>query len=257
LSYIDAHLHLADPAYIGKVDHLIEDSTQHNVSRMLSNATDHESSLETINLAKRFPDQVLAAIGVHPFTAIQSDKLCLDQFRDLIARNEAHIRAIGEIGLDGTYTQDDDLKARQKEVFQFFLTLAEEKNLPVMVHSRQAVQDVLETLAAFPELKVLMHWYDGPQETLPILKERGFLISVGPAVLYSRKIGEITRATEASMILAETDGPVKYRDLFGGEPTKPSHVVEVVRRIAELKAVSLEDLRSTIQANFEELVGRH
>jgi Tat protein secretion system quality control protein TatD with DNase activity len=145
LTYADAHVHLADPDYAGKVDQLVEDAAEHNVSQMLSNATDHDSSLETIKLSKRFPAHILSAVGVHPFAAIQSQTLNLERFNEIIDRNAAYVAAIGEIGLDGKYTQDHSLKARQREAFRFFLTLAAEKNLPAIVHSRQAVQEVLDS----------------------------------------------------------------------------------------------------------------
>ena len=111
LTYIDAHLHLADPGYAGKVAEVVEDAGQHNVSQMLSNATDYQSSLETIRLAKLFPGRVLAAVGVHPFTVTKSNDLDLDKFGKTIDDSASWITALGEIGLDGKYTQDEGIKA--------------------------------------------------------------------------------------------------------------------------------------------------
>jgi TatD DNase family protein len=172
----------------------------------------------------------------------------------MIDENAEWISAIGEIGLDGKYTQDESVKARQKKVFHFFLALAEEKNLPVVVHSRRAISETLDSLASFKTLAVLMHWYDGEIENLPFLKERGYMISIGPAVLYSPKIIELAQAADIHMILTETDGPVAFRGLFGGQQTKPSFVVEVASKLAELKAVSQDNMRSTIFSNFQRYV---
>jgi TatD DNase family protein len=251
LSYVDAHIHLADPGYAGRVEEVVEDASQHNVSQMLSNAVDYESSLATIRLAKRFPARVLAAVGVHPFTATKSNALDLDKFRTLIDDNDRWITAIGEIGLDGKYTQDEHRKAAQRETFRFFLRLAEEKKLAVVVHSRGAVTDTLTSLADFRIPRVLLHWYDGPIENLPLLKESEYMISTGPAVLYSRKIAEIARAVDPGLILTETDGPVKYHGLFGDQLTKPSFVVEVVKKLSEVKGVSSDAMKSTISSNFQ------
>lgn len=251
VSYIDAHIHLADPAYAGKVDKVIRDAVQHNVSRMLSNATDYQSSLETIRLAREFPDRVLAAVGVHPSTVLQSDNLHLDKFGKMIDENSKSITAIGEIGLDGKYTQDERIKAKQMDIFRFFLALAEEKQLPVIVHSRLAVSETLETLAGFHIRRILLHWYDGPTENLETIKERGYLISIGPALLYSHRILGIAKMAEPSMILSETDGPVQYRGPFEGTPTLPSFVVEVVQRLAGVKGLSSDIMRTTIFSNFQ------
>jgi len=251
LTYVDAHLHLADPGYAGKVEAVVEEAGQHDVTQMLSNATDYESSLETIRLAKKFPDRVLAAVGVHPSTATRSSALNLNKFAEMIDDNARWIKAIGEIGLDGTYTQDERAKTKQQQVFRFFLELAEERKLPVTIHSRGAVLETLALLADFRIPCVLFHWYDGPTANLPLLRQHAYLISIGPAMSYSRKVTEIARLADPGLILSETDGPVKYRGLFGGQPAAPACVVEVVRRLAEEKGMSLDAMKSMISSNFQ------
>ena len=250
VNYIDAHIHLADPGYTGKVSEVVQGAGQHNVAQMLSNATDYQSSLDTINLARAFPGRVLAAVGVHPFTVLQSDNLHLEEFRRMIEENSRWITAIGEIGLDGKYTQDERIKARQRETFRFFLSLAEEKSLPVVVHSRQAIPETIDSLANFHLPSVLLHWYDGPTENLSLLKDQRYMISIGPALLYSRKIAEIARAIGSNLILTETDGPVTYRGLFGNELTKPWFVSEVVKKLAEVRGTSCDVMSSTVFSNF-------
>jgi TatD DNase family protein len=253
LSYVDAHLHLADPGFSGRVEGAIDDANKSNVAFLLSNAVDFDTSIQTIALAKRYPAKVLAAIGVHPSTATRTADLQLDKFEQLIRDNADHVSAIGEIGLDGKYTQDETLKKRQRDVFRFFLSLAERKGLPVVVHSRLAVNEVLETLSDFHLSKVLLHWYDGPVE-LGLLTEKGYMISIGPAVYTSRTISEIAQKADLDMILTETDGPVNYRGPFEGKPTQPSFVVEVVRKLAEIKTVSTDTMRRAVERNFRELI---
>jgi TatD DNase family protein len=251
LSFVDAHIHLADTGYAGKVEEVVENANRHNVSHLLSNATDYETSLATINLAKLYPNKVLAAVGVHPSTATKTESFQLDKFATVLDENADWVRAIGEIGLDGKYTQDERIKTRQREIFRFFLSLAEQRNLPAVLHSRQAVTETLDTLADLKVPKVLFHWYDGPIENLHLFKERGYWISIGPAVLYSRRISEIARAADLSIMLSETDGPVSYRGLFGDELTQPSLVVAVVRKIAEIKGLNPESVRDQILSNFQ------
>ena len=250
-SYVDAHIHLADKGYAGKVKETVEDAARHNVVRMLSNATDYQSSLDTISLAKKFPQRVLAAVGVHPSTVVERGNLQLQEFAKMIDANRPWIAAIGEIGLDGKYTQDERTKAKEREVFRFFLRLAEEKNLPVVVHSRQAVSETINSLADFRLPSVLLHWYDGPIENLPRFNKQRYMISIGPALLYSRKITEIARAADADLILTETDGPVTYRGIFGNELTKPWFVAEVVWKLAEVRGTDSDAIESTVFSNFE------
>jgi TatD DNase family protein len=254
LSYVDSHLHLADPGYEGQVEQVIEDAHRNNVALLLSNATDYETSIKTIALAKRYSTRVLAAIGVHPSTATNSTEYHLDKFQQLIHENSDTVKAIGEVGLDGKYTQDPALKSRQAEVFRFFLALAERERLPVVVHSRLAVDEVLEELSRFDLPKVLLHWYDGPTERLKVMKERGYLVSIGPAIFYSHRISEIAGNASLDNILTETDGPVKFRGIFEGKPTHPSFVVDVVRRLAKIKSLTTNEVREAVWRNFQELI---
>jgi TatD DNase family protein len=251
LSYVDAHLHLADPDYAGRIELVMEDAATNNISVLLSNAVDYETSIETVTLARRYDGQVFAAVGVHPWTVTKNKEPHLDKFEDLLKVNERHIKAVGEIGLDGQYTQDEEQKKRQREVFRFFLELAECKRLPVVVHSRLAVDDVLETLPSFNLQKVLLHWYSGPIEKLDLVKDRGYLISVGPSILYSRRTSEIARDAYINMILSETDGPVNYHGPFEGKMTQPSFVIEVVRKLSEIKSQDMENVREAVWSNFQ------
>jgi len=252
LSYVDAHLHLADPMFKGHVEEAIDDAKENNVSCLLSNATDYNTSLETIALAKHHSPQVFAAIGVHPWTASNTTSYELDKFEKLVDENKECVKAIGEIGLDGKYTQDELAKTRQREVFRFFLELAAQKKLPVVIHSRQAVNEVLGILPDFDLRKVLLHWYDGPIEALPSIRSRGYLISFGPALLYSRRIARIAANADLGMILTETDAPVKYPGPFEGRKTQPSFVVEVARKLADINKVNIEAVRNSVWNNFDE-----
>jgi TatD DNase family protein len=254
LSYVDTHLHLADHGYAGRTEEAIADADKNHVEYLLSNAVDYETATKTIALARQHPSKVLAAVGVHPWTVTNTTNYYLEKFEQLIDENAGCVSAIGEIGLDGKYCKDEKIKERQLEVFRFFLKLAERKGLPAVVHSRLAVDEVLETLPDFHISKVLLHWYDGPVSKFRVIKERGYLVSIGPAALYSQAISEIARNADLDMILSETDGPVKYRGPFEGRPTEPSFVVDVIRKVAEIKNLDTEAVREAAWRNFETLI---
>ena len=254
MSYIDAHLHLADPAYTSSTKSIIEDATRNSVTRLLSNAVDYSTSVRTISLAKQYEGTVLAAVGIHPSTVVGEAGYELAQFERLIDENREYVKAIGEIGLDGKYTQDEEKKSRQREVFRFFLRIAEKKQLPVVVHSRLAVDEVLDELSRFNLPKVLLHWYDGPLEKLELIRERGYLISIGPTLLYSKRIAEVARKADLSIILSETDGPVSYHGPFEGKVNQPTFVIDVVRKLAETKIKRAQEVRDAVWNNFQRLI---
>jgi TatD DNase family protein len=254
LSYVDAHLHLADLAYVNKIGTILEDAALHGVTHLLSSAVDYETSIRTIALAKKNEKTILAAIGLHPWTVMSNPTYDLANFERLLDENREHVKAIGEIGLDGKYTQDKQERTRQREAFRFFLRIAERRKLPVVVHSRLAVDEVLDELSRFSLPKVLLHWYDGPIENLKSFKDRGHFISVGPALLYSKRIGQIARNSDLSILLTETDGPVEHYGTFKGKVTMPSFVIDVVRELANLRSEDLQTVRNIIWENFQRLV---
>ena len=234
----------------------MHNATSNNVTSLLSNATDYNTSVETVSLAKQYGSLVLAAVGVHPSTVMSNRSLDLDKFEALLEENREHVKAIGEIGLDWKYTLDEEKRKRQKEVFQFFLRVAEKARLPIIVHSRLAVDEVLDELSKFSPPRVLLHWYDGPAEKLKTIKDRGYLISIGPALLYSKHIAEIAHKADLGMVLSETDGPVPHHGPFKGKMTQPSFVIDVVRNLAEIKSESVETVRDAIWTNSQILLQR-
>jgi TatD DNase family protein len=254
LSYVDAHIHITDPSYRGKVEAILEDATQNGIAYLLSNAVDYDTSLQTISLAKQHEHKVLAAVGLHPWTVVNKGTSDQSKFESLLDEHGQYVSAIGEIGLDGKYTQDEEKTRLQKEAFRFFLNLAEKRRLPVVIHSRLALNDVLEELPQFNLPRILLHWYDGPTEKLKLIQDRGYLISIGPSLLYSKRLAEIARAADLEMILTETDGPVSYHGPFEGKITQPSFVIDVVKKITEMKSLNMETVREAIRSNFQRLI---
>jgi len=255
LNYIDAHLHLADSGYSGLIQEVMDDAAKNGVHYLLSNGMDYDSSVKTLALADQYKNRVLAAVGLHPWTVTNTNgKLTLDIFEQLVEENRKKITAIGEIGLDGQYSQDEAQKLRQREVFQFFLRLAERCKLPVIVHSRLAIDEVLNMLPSFTLPKVVLHWYSGPAEYLQKFMDQGYLITIGPSILYAKRTVEIARQADLTTILTETDGPVNYFGPFKGKPTRPAFVIDVVKKIAEIKNENIDRIRNRVWDNFQPLI---
>jgi TatD DNase family protein len=114
-----------------------------------------------------------------------------------------------------------------------------------------AVDEVLDELSRFSPPKVLLHWYDGPIENLKFFKDSGYFVSIGPALSYSKRIAEIARSSDVSMILTETDGPVKYHGPFKRRITQPTFVIDVVRKLAEIRSEEVQTVRDAVWNNFQ------
>src|SRR5208337_734802 len=256
MSYVDAHIHLADSGYHDDLETILHGEANEVVQNLLSNATDYETSLKTISISRQHEGRVFAAIGIHPWTIIQNVQQPVEKFEELIEAEKSHISAIGEIGLDGQYSQDEDKKNRQLEIFKFFLALAELKKLPVVVHSRLAVEETLEILPSFNLTGVLMHWYSGPTEKLRIIKDRGYLISVGPSVTYTKRISEIARTADLATILTETMAQSSITAPSKKRRTEPSFVVDVVQKLSEIRNEGSDTVRDAVRRNFLRFIGQ-
>jgi TatD DNase family protein len=237
------------------VEAVMENAATNDVSYLLSNGMDYDSSVRTLALAEQYKGKVLAAVGIHPWTVSNTNaQLDLEIFEKLVGQNRDQVTAIGEVGLDGQYSQDHYKRLKQREIFLFFLRLAERCKVPIMVHSRLAVDDVLSMLPSFSIPKVVLHWYSGPVERLQALRDRGCFITVGPSILYSKRTLEIARQADLSILLTETDGPVSYFGPFKGKPTCPAFVIDVVKKLAEIKNENIDHVRCAIWNNFQSLI---
>lgn len=254
MGYVDAHLHLADPGYAGKVEMVLEDSAKNDVRYLLSNGTDYDSSIGTLALAEQYENRVLAAVGIHPWTVTNTQvELNLNVFENFLEENRSRITAIGEVGLDGQYFQNDVNKKRQYETFRYFLRLAERHQLPVIIHSRLAIEDVLATLPSFSIPRVILHRYSGTPDQLRLIKDWNYLITVAPSIFYSKRAADIAQHADLDTILTETDGPVSYFGPFKGKETLPSFVLDVVKKLAQIRNADIQTVRNAVWNNFRSL----
>ncbi|MEM2202089.1 MAG: TatD family hydrolase [Candidatus Bathyarchaeia archaeon] len=255
LRFVDAHIHLSDEEYAGKVEEIILDAKKSNVVALVSNSMNLETSIKSLELAERYDGMVYAALGIHPWNVNTLTEAELQKTKELVMKqrkNKALI-AIGEVGLDYKY---EKIWEKQLMVFDEMLRLAEKLNLPVIIHSRGTTAHIVDTLPSYNLKRVLLHWFSNPISVLPKAIERGYYISEGPPTAYSNGIREIVKKAPLTNLLTETDGPVRYfKSPFDGKMTTPAFVPKVVSAIAEIKRVSVEEAADQIVRNFEEFFG--
>ncbi|MBQ1371549.1 MAG: TatD family hydrolase, partial [Oscillospiraceae bacterium] len=157
--YFDSHAHLDDRRFDEDREEIFADLERHGVELILNIGCDLDSSLQSVELAHKYPF-VYAAVGSHPDDAAQLDDARLALYRQLCA--DERVKAIGEIGLD--YHYEDPPRAVQLPAFRRQLELARELNLPVVVHEREAHADGMELIREFPELTGVFHCYSGSLE---------------------------------------------------------------------------------------------
>jgi len=255
MKFVDAHVHLSDKEYAGDIDEIIAEAKDSNVVALVSNSMNYETSVGSLRLAETYPRMVYAALGIHPWNVKALTEDDLQQMLGLIStqkQNKALV-AIGEIGLDYKYTKIWD---KQLMLFDNMLKLAENLDLPVIIHSRGTTAQIVEMLPSYNLRKVLLHWFSRPVSALTKAVKRGYYITEGAPTAYSNGIRDVVRRTPLTNLLTETDGPVRfYKSPFKGKRTTPAFIPTVVKAIAEVKSMNVEDVAAQIIQNFEEFFG--
>lgn len=248
---VDAHVHLSDQEYTNHVEELVADAKNSNVVALVSNSMDFQTSIQSLQLAEKYPNLVHAALGIHPWNVNVLKENEVDDTLNLITdqNQKKLVIAIGEIGLDIKYEKIWD---KQLMVFEKFLHLAESLALPVIIHSRGTTQQIVDMLPSYNLKQVLLHWFSYPITALSKAVSHGYFITEGPPATYSNGIREVIAQVPLANLLTETDGPVKYyKQPFNGQLTKPSFIQAVVMAIAEIKKMQVDDVAEQIATNFE------
>jgi TatD DNase family protein len=193
-------------------------------------------------------DRSLSALfaGLHP-TNPRHD---LGLFTGWFESHASDVDGVGEIGLD----QRIPLEESRKE-FVSQLELASRWKKPVSVHTRGRLRNALDDLSGF-DLKVLLHWFQGSEQELEESMERGYFVSFGPPVLYSKKMERLLVATRMDRLLLETDSPVRYGACFESRESWPTMIASVYFRAAGLKEVGIRDFERSIEENASSYLGR-
>ncbi len=251
MKFIDAHIHLSDAEYIGRVDELIEDAKTAGITALVTNSMDLKTCINDMQLAEKYPGYVYPALGIHPWNVKMLKENELQETINFISEQtqKNKVLAIGEIGLDYKY---EAIWKEQMTVFDAMLHLAEKSSLPVIIHSRGTTDKIVDMLPSYNLKRVLLHWFSYPMNALFKAMNHGYFITEGPPLSYSNGIREVVLNTPITNLLTETDGPVTYwKRPFNGQLTKPSFIRTVVESVAGIKKIRVEEAAEQIVRNFE------
>jgi TatD DNase family protein len=235
---IDGHVHLSDMEY---PERAVEDALSAGVNRMVAVAMNLDSCRKTLTLAQRFPENVLPAIGYHPWSITTED---MEETLAFITQNLHHCVALGEVGLDYKVKVKKKL---QQSVFSKLLGLAVQVHKPVIIHSRFSYQRTYEMAAEAGVEKAVFHWYSGPEDILDKIIASGFYVSATPALSYSPHHQAAMARAPVERILIETDAPVQY----GDRPSEPADLLETLFHLSRRKNIPEDQLAAIVTKNTE------
>lgn len=247
----DSHAHYDDERFRDDLPDVISHLKQNGVCTVLNVGCDEQSSLSTVSLAKQIP-WFYAAVGIHPHAADELSEHWMDTLMPLFS--EEKVVALGEIGLD--YHWDTPNRESQRALFEAQLQLAQQVNLPVIIHSRDACADTMELLHKYNPRGVV-HCFSGSAETAKEVVNMGMYVGFTGVVTFpnARKTFEAVRAVPMERLLLETDCPYMAPVPFRGKRTTSDMIQYTAQAIAEQKGLSAQEVIDIARENTCRLFG--
>jgi TatD DNase family protein len=250
---IDTHAHLTKSDFRKDCDQVIQRAMEAGVEYIINVGYDLKTSAASVELAEKH-DCCYAAVGVHPHDAKTLDQQTFKEL-EVLAKNPKVV-AIGEMGLD--YHRNLSPKNVQVETFERQLEWAETLNLPVVVHDRDAHQEVMDILNRHSSLKIVLHCFAGDVEMAKKAIKRGYLLSVGGPVTFknSKHLPEVLRTVGLESLMLETDCPYLTPEPHRGQRNEPAYIPIIARKISELLApLTYEDVCRVTTLNAKKIFG--
>ncbi|PIR68542.1 hydrolase TatD [Candidatus Nomurabacteria bacterium CG10_big_fil_rev_8_21_14_0_10_35_16] len=282
--YIDIHCHLSFKVFNEDYDSVIQRALE-NDTWLINVGTQIDTSKKAVEIAHQYNEGVYAIIGLHPIhtSASYHDEQELGpafakasdgqgKEEGFVSRGEVldkkvytellrdpKVVAIGECGLD-YFRAEPDLLDKQRKAFIEQIEIANEVGKPLMLHIRDAYADTLQILKEHAKVKGVVHFFAGNLEDAKGFLELGFLLSFTGAITYPPKkdgsgsdYQEIIKNVPLDMILTDTDSPYVAPIPYRGKRNEPSYVKEIVKKIAEIKGLSEEEVAQAVVANAKRL----
>ena len=247
---IDSHCHINDKLYKNNSEEYIKESEKAGVFQFLVVGFDEKSSELAVDIANKY-DSCFAAVGIHPSDAKKALDGDLEKIR-VLASNKKVI-AIGEIGLDYYWDKDEDVKKQQREYFVKQIQIANELDLPISIHCRDAIEECLRILKENPVKRGgIMHCYAGSLEMTKDFIKLGFLIGLGGTVTFNNSVRpkEVATNVPNDSYVLETDAPYLTPHPYRGKENHSKYLYLVRDQIAELRGESPEQVEKDTTNNF-------
>lgn len=255
IELFDSHCHLQFPQYDADREEVIKRTLAAGCG-MICVGTDLEMSKKAIELTEKY-DGIWATVGSHPN---ESGEFKIADYEELAKHPK--VVAIGEIGLDYYRTPEKEKQEKQKEAFRQFLELAKKLGKPIIIHCRDAHDDLLAILnshSLIPKLGLrgIIHSFTGTSADATRYLKLGFYIGLNGIITFSDAYDEFIKVLPLNRILIETDAPYLAPAPFRGKRNEPLYIAEVAKKIAKLKGVSYHEVISATFENTKELFKIH
>ena len=270
---IDTHCHIDDPQYADELDVFLQEQRRDGVEAILVPGVEAATTQDVLDVCAQYPDYLFPALGLHPenvkedwreqLAAIKAavDRSLASTFRTL-EQHEVRLEsfpspnprlvAIGEIGLD--YHWDVSFKEQQHEALREQMRWAEEYQLPVMIHSREATEDTLAILREFPSVRGVMHCFSGSHEVAKQVVQMGYYLGIGGVLTFKNcKLAEHLVGIPLESLVLETNAPYMAPVPYRGKRNESRWMRYVAERLAQVYDCSVEHVIEQTTANAKAL----
>jgi TatD DNase family protein len=259
---IDTHAHLNFPDYAKDLEQIIQRANQNKVSKIICVSSNVADSQKAIAIAKKFPGIVFAAIGIHPQQTDPKNTTPIEKQVETIKKlaKEKEVVAIGECGLDYSAAPPGERERSKKE--QFFLLesqieIAQELNLPLIIHSRKAFVDTISLFRCIDtskqKIKGVFHCYSAGKRGIEKISSLGFYFGVDGNLTYDLGLQNVFTQIALEYILLETDSPFLSPVPKRGERNEPAFLRYTAKKLAEIKNLTLKIVDQKTTANAKKL----
>ena len=245
LKLIDAHAHLQFPQFDADRGQVIERAREAEMG-VINVGTDLATSREAVKLAETYPN-MWATVGLHPIDIDQK----FDEATFLKLANHKKVIAIGECGLDYFHIKDSEERKKQIEIFERQIDLAQKVNKTLMIHCRNAYQELLNILENYSALKFNLHFFAGNWEMAKRFLDLDCTLSFTGVVTFTNQYDEVIKNMPLDRLLVETDCPFVAPVPHRGKRNEPIYVEMVAKRVAVIRGLAAEEVAAAAKLNTE------
>lgn len=248
----DTHTHYDDPQFDCDRNSLLSSMPENGISLIVNASSNLASAKKTLSIAEAYPF-IFAAVGVHPHDAVTMDDNTAAELEELLRHPKAV--AVGEIGLD--YHYDHSPRDIQQKRFREQLELAGSVRLPVIIHEREAPDDVLKILREFPNVRGVIHCYSGSWEIAKIVLDKGWYLSFTGVITFknARRSHEVIEKMPRDRLMIETDCPYLAPEPMRGRRNSSLFLRYTAEKIGQLLNMSAEEAAGLTMANGRRFFG--
>jgi TatD DNase family protein len=254
MHFIDTHAHVYAPELATDIELVIKNAISAGIEKILMPAIDSASLEAMLKVEQQFPNHCIAMMGLHPCYVKENYKAELKLVEEWIAKRK--FIAIGEIGLD--YYWDKTFAKEQQLVFEIQMQWALDMQLPIVIHTRNAMGETIELVKPFAKkgLHGVFHCFSGSKESAEQIIGMGFHLGLGGVLTYKNAgVAEAIKDIPMEYLVLETDAPYLAPVPYRGKTNEPAYMLEVAKKLAEIKSMPLHEIAAITTSNAKKLFG--